>query len=150
MAINHVIISDRLHTCGQPDASALGRLAGEGFELVINLAPPGVRGAVAEEAAIVAGSGIPYVNIPVDWEHPRYEDFELFSQIMNGAGDRKLLVHCQMNMRVSLFTFLYRVIHRGVEPEMAWQVVTPVWTPQDQWREFGCMVLERHGIEFDW
>ena len=51
------------------------------------------------------------MNIPVDWENPQEADFERFSTTLAGAGERRVLVHCQMNMRASMFTFLYRVTH---------------------------------------
>ena len=76
-----------------------------------------------DEGKLVAEDGPTYVNIPVSWQQPTYEDFELFSAVMNGARDRKVLVHCQLNMRASAFTFLYRVIHEGVPPEEAMQGV---------------------------
>jgi hypothetical protein len=53
----------------------------------------------------------------VSWQQPTYEDFALFSAVMNGARDRKVLVHCQLNMRASAFTFLYRVVHERVPPK---------------------------------
>ena len=79
----------------------------------MNLAPPTNQGAVADEGKLVAEDGPTYVNIPVSWQQPTYEDFELFSAVMNGARDRKVLVHCQLNMRASAFTFLYRVVHEA-------------------------------------
>jgi hypothetical protein len=35
---------------------------------------------------------------------------------MNGLGDRKVLVHCQVNRRASSMTFLYRVIAETAAP----------------------------------
>ena len=114
IAVNYVAATERLHTAGQPDAATLATLAEQGFELVVNLAPPSSQGAVPDEGKLVAEDGPTYVNIPVSWQQPTYEDFELFSAVMNGARDRKVLVHCQLNMRASAFTFLYRVVHEGV------------------------------------
>lgn len=148
IAVNHVAIDASLATAGQPDAETLGMLADAGFGLVVNLAPPDSRGAVPEESRLLGEDGVAYVNIPVDWQQPAYEDFELFSAVMRNAGDRKVLVHCQMNMRASVFTFLYRVVHAGVSPERGFEAVRAVWEPSEQWREFVDAVLERHGIAF--
>ena len=148
LAVNYVAATDRLHTAGQPDADTLAGLADQGFELVINLAPPSNQGAVPNEGKLVAEDGPTYVNIPVDWQQPTYADFELFSAVMSGARERKVLVHCQLNMRASAFTFLYRVVHEGVPPDEAMQALTAVWVPRDQWATFVAMVLERHGIDF--
>jgi uncharacterized protein (TIGR01244 family) len=145
---NYVAATERLHTAGQPNAATLATLAEQGFELVVNLAPPSSQGAVAEEGKLVTEDGPTYVNIPVSWQQPTYDDFELFSAVMNGAGDRKVLVHCQLNMRASAFTFLYRVVHEKVPPAEAMQALRAVWIPRDQWATFTADVLKRHNVDF--
>ena len=148
MGANYVAATERLHTAGQPSAAALATLAEQGFELVVNLAPPTNEGAVPNEGKLVAEDGPTYVNIPVSWQQPTYEDFALFSAVMNGARDRKVLVHCQLNMRASAFTFLYRVVHEGVPPGEAMEALRAVWIPRDQWATFSADVLSRHGVDF--
>jgi protein tyrosine phosphatase (PTP) superfamily phosphohydrolase (DUF442 family) len=148
LAVNYVAVSERIHTAGQPDADTLASLAERGFELVINLAPPSSADAVAEEGKLVAEDGPVYVNIPVNWRQPTAADFDLFSAVMNGARERKVLVHCQVNMRASAFTFLYRVVHEGVAPATALEALREVWIPSDQWAEFVDATLSRHGIDF--
>jgi protein tyrosine phosphatase (PTP) superfamily phosphohydrolase (DUF442 family) len=148
MGANYVAATDRLHTAGQPSAAALATLAEQGFELVVNLAPPGNQGAVPDEGKLVAEDGPTYVNIPVNWQKPTYEDFDLFSAVMNGARDRKVLVHCQLNMRASAFTFLYRVVHEKVPPDEAMKALSAVWIPRDQWATFTTDVLKRHNVDF--
>ena len=151
LAINHVIVHDRLHTAGQPDEEQLANLADRGFGLVINLAPPSTENAVHTEGQLVTEDGIAYINIPVNWQTPAYEDFVLFSAVMNEAGDRQVLVHCMVNARASMFTFLYQTVHADVAVDKAYEVVEQVWEPEraEQWVAFGNMVLERHGIEHD-
>ena len=148
IGVNYVAATERLHTAGQPDAATLATLGDQGFELVVNLAPPNNQGAVADEGKLVAEHGPTYVNIPVNWQTPTNEDFELFSAVMNGARDRKVLVHCQLNMRASAFTFLYRVIHEHVPPEEAMKALSAVWIPRDQWATFTADELKRHNIDF--
>jgi len=55
-----------------------------GYGLVINLAPPTTTGSISDEGMLVRADGISYLNIPVDWHSPRYEDFELFSKRASG------------------------------------------------------------------
>jgi protein tyrosine phosphatase (PTP) superfamily phosphohydrolase (DUF442 family) len=148
IGVNYVAATERLHTAGQPSAETLASLSEQGFGLVVNLAPPTNAGAVPEEGKLVAEDGPTYVNIPVVWQAPTYEDFALFSAVMNGARDRKVLVHCQLNMRASAFTFLYRVIHEGVPPEEALEALRAVWIPRDQWATFTADVLARHDVDF--
>ena len=147
LAVNHVVVHGNLHTAGQPDSSQLSTLAERGFDLIINLAPPTSQGAIATEGKLVAENGITYVNIPVDWLNPTYEDFALFSGILNQAVDRQVLVHCQVNKRASIFTFLYQVVHAKVPVTEAFSFVEQIWIPEDQWVTFGTSVLDRHGID---
>jgi protein tyrosine phosphatase (PTP) superfamily phosphohydrolase (DUF442 family) len=147
LAVNHVVVNGNLHTAGQPNFSQLSTLAERGFDLVINLAPPTSRGAIATEGKLVAENGSTYLNIPVDWLNPTYEDFALFSSVLNHAADRQVLVHCQVNKRASIFTFLYQVVHAKVPVTQAFTFVEQIWTPEDQWVVFGTSVLERHGID---
>ena len=146
--LNYVVASDRLHTSGQPGSEQLLALSGRGFDLVINLATPTSPNTIPEEGQLVTQGGISYVNIPVDWRAPTYEDFQFFSGILNQSSHDRVLVHCMLNYRASLFTFLYRTIHQGVAPDEAYEAVAAVWEPEDQWLEFGQMVLARHGIEY--
>jgi protein tyrosine phosphatase (PTP) superfamily phosphohydrolase (DUF442 family) len=147
--LNFVAVSERIHTSGQPSEAQLGGLERGGYHLVINLAPPTSAGSIAQEGLLVAQTGLSYVNIPVDWHSPRYEDFELFSNILKQAGSRHVLVHCQVNRRASVFTFLYRVVHEGIAPDVAYENVTSVWVPDPQWKDFARAALKRHGIEFE-
>jgi protein tyrosine phosphatase (PTP) superfamily phosphohydrolase (DUF442 family) len=149
LAVNFVAVTESLHTAGQPDATHLSGLGARGYGMVVNLAPPTSRGSIETEGRLVAAAGITYVNIPVDWQNPAYADFELFSDVLDHAAGRKVLVHCQMNMRASMFTFLYRVVRRKVPPAEAFQYVRQVWLPQDQWLSFGRMVLQKHNIDFE-
>lgn len=148
LAVNHVVVDERLHTSGQPQPAALSSLAGRGFDTVINLAPPTVQGAVADERELLESSGVEYVNIPVDFRNPTYEDFETFSAALEGARNGQVLVHCQVNARASTFTFLYRVVHEGVAPADAYELIKRVWTPVEPWARFAEDVLGRHGIAF--
>jgi hypothetical protein len=59
-----------------------------------------------------------------------------------------VLVHCQLNMRASAFTFLYRVIDEHVPPEEAMKALRAVWIPKDQWATFTADVLKRNNIDF--
>lgn len=147
--VNFVAVSERIHTSGQPSKVQLGQLRAKGYALIINLATPASSGAIPEEGMLIAKTGISYLNIPVDFRKPGHEDFELFSNILSQSGSRRVLVHCQVNKRASVFTFLYRVIHEGVSPDLAWQNVTSIWEPDPPWIDFIRLVLMRHSIVYD-
>jgi len=146
---NFVVVTERVHTSGQPSAAQLSGLKGKGYGLVINLAPPTTLGSISDEGMLVARTGISYLNIPVDWYSPRYEDFELFSNILKQSGSMHVLVHCQVNKRASVFTFLFRVVHDDAAPDRAWENVNAVWVPDEHWKDFARLVLKRHKIDYD-
>lgn len=146
--VNLVEITERLHTAGQPTPQQLDALASRGYRLVINLAPAEAAGAVADEGARLARAGIGYINIPVSQDHPDVGEFELFSAVLGSATDRKVLVHCLSNKRASLFTFLYRTVYAGIDPNDAWENVIAIWQPDKPWLELTQLVLQQHAIDF--
>ncbi|MGH6624287.1 MAG: protein tyrosine phosphatase family protein [Burkholderiaceae bacterium] len=148
-APNMVEISSQLVTAGQPPADALARLGEQGFQAVIYLAPPTVSDAVRDEALIVGRQGLVYVNIPIRFDNPTERDFETFAAILRGLAGRKVLVHCQINMRASTMVFLYRAIIAKEDPRIAYDAVSKVWTPEGPWKRLVQELLRKHKIDFE-
>ena len=146
---NLVVISDRLVTSGQPTAQWLRALKSHGFEAVVYLAPPTVSDAVRDEPTIVGGQGLVFVNVPIEFDRPQPRDYELFAAVMRGLATRKVLVHCQINLRASSLVFLYRAVALKEDPESAYAAVSKVWKPDGVWRQFIVAQLRRHGIGFE-
>jgi protein tyrosine phosphatase (PTP) superfamily phosphohydrolase (DUF442 family) len=148
-APNVVAISASLVTSGQPSRAALARLAAQGFGAVIYLAPPTVPDAVPGEADIVRKQGLAFVNIPIPFGRPTEADFQSFVEAMNRLHGQKVLVHCQVNMRASSMTFLYRVIVGREKPEQAYESVARVWSPEGPWKKLLIAQLHKAGISFE-
>jgi protein tyrosine phosphatase (PTP) superfamily phosphohydrolase (DUF442 family) len=148
-APNVVPISASLVTSGQPSRDALAKLSAQGFGAVIYLAPPTVSDAVPGEADIVRQQGLEFVNIPIQFGNPTEADFQSFVEAMSRLRDRKVLVHCQVNMRASSMTFLYRVIIGREKPEQAYESVARVWSPDGPWRNLLIAQLHKAGIAFE-
>ncbi|WP_158567958.1 MULTISPECIES: protein tyrosine phosphatase family protein [unclassified Duganella] len=148
-APNVVAISPQLVTSGQPSAKALAGLAAQGFGAVIYLAPPTVSDAIAGEAEIVRRQGLEFINIPIGFGNPTEADFQSFVAAMRRLGDRKVLVHCQVNMRASSMTFLYRAIVLHEKPELAYESVARVWSPEGPWKSLMVSQLRKAGIQFE-
>ena len=125
-----------LTSAAQPSSDWLGQAKELKYDLVINLAPPQSHGSIANEGGIVGSKGVTYVNIPVDFKNPTPEDFRFFSAVVKANAERNVFVHCQVNLRGSSFTFLYRVIHEGADPREALAKMQSVWTPDPVWRKF--------------
>ncbi|HXA47951.1 MAG TPA: protein tyrosine phosphatase family protein [Burkholderiaceae bacterium] len=148
-APNVVPISATLVTSGQPTADAIAHLAEQGFAADIYLAPLTVPDAVPGEADSVRKQGMEFVNIPIKFGTPTEADFQAFVDAMNKFQDRKVLVHCQVNMRASSMTFLYRVIVGHEDPEKAYESVARVWSPHGPWKELIVSQLHKAGIKFE-
>jgi protein tyrosine phosphatase (PTP) superfamily phosphohydrolase (DUF442 family) len=127
-APNVVEISPRLVTSGQPTAEALTGLKALG-DAVIYLAPPTVSDAVPDEQLIVTRQGLVFTNIPIRFDNPTEADFEKFASTLRELGSRKVLVHCQINLRASVMVFLYRATVLKEEPRVAYEAVAGVWSP---------------------
>ncbi len=139
-----------LTSSAQPDAAYLGQAKSLGYEMVINIAPPEYDAAVTDEGAILARQGVTYVNIPVDWGNPTAEDFRVFSDILNSAKKKNVLVHCQVNLRGSSFTFLYRMIHEGAPLDATRDKLTGVWMPRPTWKKFIETTMTANGKKMEW
>ncbi len=149
LAPNLVPIHTNLITAGQPSAEQLGKLAAQGFEAVIYLAPPTVPDAVRDEALIIAQQGLLYINLPVRFGNPTEKDFQTFAALLTSLGSRKVLVHCQVNMRASSLVFLYRAIIGKEDPHQAYQSVAAVWVPDGPWKKLMSEQLKKARIDFE-
>ena len=148
-APNVVAIDANLVTSGQPNARALANLSAEGFEAVIYLAPSTVSDAVKDEPSIVTMQGLEFIHIPIPFGAPTVSHFEAVSSALQRLQGKKLLVHCQVNMRASTMVFLFRVLQRKENPATAYDAVTRVWSPQGPWREMAQGLLVKHGVVFE-
>lgn len=148
-APNVVAVSEKLVTAGQPTAESLATLSKQGFQAVINLAPPTVADAIANEPQIIRDQGLEFISIPIQWSNPTESDFQTFADNMKRLQGKKVLVHCQANMRASAMTFLYRVIVAKEDPALAYETMLKVWTPKNQWKEFVNLELKKAKIAFE-
>jgi protein tyrosine phosphatase (PTP) superfamily phosphohydrolase (DUF442 family) len=146
---NFVQATPGIYTSSQPSAKSLAALKAEGFDAVVYLAPPTVPDAVRDEARIVGGQGLVFVNIPVVFDNPTERDFETFAAVMKALGGRRVLVHCQVNLRASSMVFLYRTIVGRERPDEAWRAVEQIWTPRGPWKRLIEEQLKKHGVAFE-
>ena len=133
---NLVVWRDGLASSAQPGREDFQKVKDQGYQMVINLAPPQSQGSVDIEGSLVASRGLAYVNIQVDFRNPTAANFKLFSDVVKAGAGWKILVHCQVNMRASSFSFLYRVIHEGAPVNDAVAKLSGVWSPDPVWKKF--------------
>ena len=120
-------VDDHIITGGQPTEEQLRAAAAEGIQVVINLATLDPRYALADEAGLVRSLGMEYHHIPVEWEQPTDSDFEAFVRQLKQAGQKKVLIHCAANYRVTAFFSLYAMQDLGWSEEQADKFMALVW-----------------------
>lgn len=133
---NYLPISTQLATSGQPTTNQFSAIQRAGYSIIINLAPANVENALPNEAAVVASLGMDYINIPVNFSHPRQQDFEKFVSLLQRHSHQKIWVHCAANMRVSCFIFKYRTAILGVNLSIAEADLKQIWRPNKVWKSF--------------
>ena len=146
--LNYVPIDARLACCGQPKPEQFPLLAFAGFTTLINLATTTSTGHLPDEAELCAWAGLDFTWQPVDWTTPALADYLEFQQWLDSHRRQKVLVHCALNMRASLFCALYRVLREGLSPEKAREEVLSVWEPNEIWAELARKVLAQAGLRW--
>lgn len=136
IAINYIENTQDLASSGMPTEGQFGEIASAGYDVVVNLVPPGSIGAHQDERGLVERNGMRYFGIPVNYAAPSAEDFEQFVRAVRDSGAKRVLVHCQLGLRASTFVYLYRVIEQGEDPDAAFEDVLRVWSPASHWRAF--------------
>jgi protein tyrosine phosphatase (PTP) superfamily phosphohydrolase (DUF442 family) len=132
------MVDDQTITGGYPTTEQLKAAAAEGYQTVINLATSKSENWIPEEADRVHSLGMAYYHIPVNWENPQPSDFAKFEEVMSQTGERKKLIHCQANFRVTAFYSLYAIKHLGWTEARAEQLRASVWQVSDYpiWEAF--------------
>jgi protein tyrosine phosphatase (PTP) superfamily phosphohydrolase (DUF442 family) len=129
-------LSPTLTTSGQPTEEQFKQIAEACVGTVINLAMPDSPHALPNEAELLAGFGVRYVPIPVDFAAPRESDYERFAEEMDALGDAAAHVHCIANYRVAAFLYRYRRERLGWTEEEARPDLDAVWQPEGIWADF--------------
>ena len=133
---NYLAISPTLATAGQPTPQQFEAVAQAGYTVVVNLALSTSDHAIANEAELVSSLGMTHFHIPVVWEAPTPADLAIFFKVMEKNQDRSVFVHCALNMRVSAFVYLYRVLRLGVDSSVALADLHRIWQPNPTWQAF--------------
>lgn len=93
---------------GAPTDEALASLKEAGFKTILDLRTP-EEGTEAERQK-VESLGMTYHNIPITPSSITDEKVEEFSRIVDGAGNKPLLIHCASSNRVGGLWFIHRAL----------------------------------------
>jgi uncharacterized protein (TIGR01244 family) len=142
---NYLKLSDEYATSGQPSADQVADIAAQGFQVLVNLGLSEAEYALEDERAVVESLGMTYVHLPVLWEGPTEANLRAFYATLDDNRYKKVFVHCAANMRVSVFTALYRIQRLGWEPDRALTDVRQIWVPNATWQGFIDKILKESG-----
>ncbi len=129
-------ISDILACSGQPTEEQIKALAGQQYQVIVNLGLSGAKYSLPDEAASVKQLGMDYYHIPVLFDAPQIDDLMKFIKYMDENVGKKTLVHCAANYRASCFTALYLYYSGQVSNEEITDIVNEVWQPDHIWESF--------------
>ncbi len=141
---NFLKISNSVATAGQPTKKQFLAVSKSGYQVVVNLALPESLNALPDEQAVVEAQGMQYLHIPVIWESPTLKDIKRFFAVMETNSDKNVFVHCAANMRVSVFMYLYRLIHKHISDQDAKRELNQIWVPNEIWQKFIAQVIEHY------
>ncbi|MGZ3778313.1 MAG: protein tyrosine phosphatase family protein [Mucilaginibacter sp.] len=129
-------VNDRLACSGQPTEEQLQAIMEEGYKVIINLGLTGTKYSLPDEAASVAGLGLTYHHIPVQFDSPQIQELEDFLALMAQHLNEKILVHCAANYRASCFTGLYLLATQQFGQDEMDDFVANIWQPDPVWQQF--------------
>jgi hypothetical protein len=87
-----------------------GQVADQGYDVVINLAPPQSHGSLRRtRGGIVGSKGVVYLHIR--WIRKPRRGFRLFTEMMKARAGKKVFVHCQVKPARIVVRLPLRVIH---------------------------------------
>ncbi len=134
---------------GQPNIDEIPLLAEEGYRRIIYLAFTTNQTAIPGEDNLVVENGMEYVHVPVDFEKPTLKHFQLVTTVLQDDPALKTLLHCQINLRASTFSFLYRTIFLHVPMAEAKADLDAIWVPDEVWYRFIVDTLAHYNMNAD-
>ena len=140
---NYLWLDEKIATGGQPTEKQLELVKDAGYQTVINLALPTSENALPDEKSVVESLGMTYINIPINFNHPTKEEFDLFADTMQNRQKEKIFVHCAANLRVSAFMYLYRTLYQNVSEETAKQDLNKLWQPNQTWQNLSERIISK-------
>jgi len=142
---NFITYSENFASSGQPTEADLIDLAKAGYQKIIYIALTTDNTALAGEDEIVLKNGMQYLHVAVDFSKPKLEAFQTVTNALNATPNVKTLLHCQINLRASTFSFLYRVIFLHIPMEDAKADLDSIWIPNPIWFKFIKDTLAHYG-----
>lgn len=146
---NFIEYSEVFASSGQPNEIDIVSLKEAGYQRIIYIALTTSGTAIEREDEIVLNNGMQYLHVPVDFMKPTLDNFQAVTAALNARPDLKTLLHCQINLRASTFSFLYRVVFLKVPMDKAKEDLDSIWTPNPVWFKFIRDTLKHYELKHE-
>ncbi len=143
--INYVKLSDRISTAGQPLADEIGFVSENKFEVVIFLALF-ENSDLPLEKEIIGKKGLIFEHLPVVFKNPQISEFDTFIELLKKHKNKRIFIHCELNMRVSVFMSLYFMVIENLPYKDAMELIHKIWKPDEIWEKFMKDVMNKYSI----
>jgi protein tyrosine phosphatase (PTP) superfamily phosphohydrolase (DUF442 family) len=111
---NFARVSPTLYRGAQPTREGFLQLQRMGVKTVISFR------ALHSDDALLAGTGLWYLNIPAFAEHPEDEDMLKFLKVVSDPANQPVFVHCEYGSdRTGCAVAVYRIVAENWTPEQA-------------------------------
>lgn len=115
---NACLLTPRVVTGGQPTATHLAALGAAGGGIVLDLRDP-MEPRPFHEPQAARSAGLEYVNIPVTAHTQDDTTLERILDVIRGAGDKTVFVHCGSGNRVGAALIPWLILDQGFDDEDA-------------------------------
>jgi protein tyrosine phosphatase (PTP) superfamily phosphohydrolase (DUF442 family) len=130
-------------TGGQPTAANLEAFKAAGGALVLDLRDP-MEPRALDEPATARRLGLEYVNVPVGAGTLSDQTLDQVLDVLRGAGDGTLLVHCNSGSRVGGALLPYLILDQSLDEEDAVEQAMRVGLRSAEILEWGLDYARRH------
>ena len=130
-------------TGGQPSAAQLRALQDAGGGIVLDLRDP-MEPRPVDESATVRELGMDYVNVPVRAGSLDDATLERILDVLRGAGDRTVFVHCGSGNRVGGALIPYFMLDQDMDEQDAVDQAMRVGLRSAEMMEWGLDYARRH------
>jgi protein tyrosine phosphatase (PTP) superfamily phosphohydrolase (DUF442 family) len=133
-------------TAGQPDASAWGVLAREGFKSVVDLREA-IEPRGHDEVGEIARAGLRYLALPVSHESLGDRQFDVLRDFLRDENNRPSVVHCQSANRVGALMLPYLVLDEHIPLEDAKAMATSIGLRSPDYAALALAYVQRHATD---
>lgn len=120
--------SPSLAASGQPKRSQFSDIAAAGYKVVINVSSSDSNPAwLQDEKQLAESAGMTYFHIPINWDRPDVNQVIEAVNLLERLEGHNVLIHCYVNSRASLVTYLFRASKAGAIEADEKETLTKLW-----------------------